>query len=175
MQEACKVPWFCSQHHNFVPSSLEVAAGFLVLLLLLLFWVERNRLTFLHLVVHNCPQLCMCTVISESFGVSLYFSAQWDICPGASTVTKSPRSQVPACFNPHLNTPVTWCPHYTKNPQRGKKNPIKKDINVLLGFPCGTLVKELSCKCRRHKTQGFDPWVWKIPWRRKCNPFQYSC
>ena len=21
----------------------------------------------------------------------------------------------------------------------------------------------------------FDPWVRKIPWRRKCNPLQYSC
>ena len=22
---------------------------------------------------------------------------------------------------------------------------------------------------------GFDPWVWKIPWRKVCNPLQYSC
>ena len=22
---------------------------------------------------------------------------------------------------------------------------------------------------------GFYPWVGKIPWRRKCNPLQYSC
>ena len=22
---------------------------------------------------------------------------------------------------------------------------------------------------------GFNPWVWKIPWSRKCNPLQYSC
>jgi len=22
---------------------------------------------------------------------------------------------------------------------------------------------------------GFDPWVGKIPWKRKCNPLQYSC
>ena len=27
--------------------------------------------------------------------------------------------------------------------------------------------KESACQCRRHKRCGFDPWVWKIPWRRK--------
>ena len=27
--------------------------------------------------------------------------------------------------------------------------------------------KEPACQCRRHKRHGFDPWVGKIPWRRK--------
>ena len=27
--------------------------------------------------------------------------------------------------------------------------------------------KESSCQCRRHKSCRFDPWVRKIPWRRK--------
>ena len=40
MQEACKVPWFCSQHYIFAPSSLEVAAGFLVLLFIYFLWGE---------------------------------------------------------------------------------------------------------------------------------------
>ena len=32
--------------------------------------------------------------------------------------------------------------------------------------------KESACQCRRHKSLGFDPWVGKIPWRRKwqCAP-----
>ena len=29
------------------------------------------------------------------------------------------------------------------------------------------LAKEFACECRRH---GFDPWVRKIPWRRKWQP-----
>ena len=33
-----------------------------------------------------------------------------------------------------------------------------------LGFPGGTSGKEPACQCQRH---GFDPWVRKIPWRRK--------
>ena len=32
--------------------------------------------------------------------------------------------------------------------------------------------KESTCQCRRC---GFDPWVGRIPWRRKWHPFQYSC
>ena len=34
-------------------------------------------------------------------------------------------------------------------------------------FPGGSDSKESPCQCRRH---GFDPWVRKIPWRRKWQP-----
>ena len=27
--------------------------------------------------------------------------------------------------------------------------------------------KRTACQCRKHKRHGFDPWVGKIPWRRK--------
>ena len=30
--------------------------------------------------------------------------------------------------------------------------------------------KESVCQCRRHKRFGFNPWVGKIPWRRKWQP-----
>ena len=30
--------------------------------------------------------------------------------------------------------------------------------------------KESACQCRRHWRLGFDPWVRKIPWRRKSQP-----
>ena len=26
--------------------------------------------------------------------------------------------------------------------------------------------KEPACQCRRHRRRSFEPWVWKIPWRR---------
>ena len=35
--------------------------------------------------------------------------------------------------------------------------------NFNMGFPGGSVVKNLP-ECRRHR---FDPWVGKIPWRRK--------
>ena len=28
------------------------------------------------------------------------------------------------------------------------------------------ITHSLSCQCKRHKRCRFDPWVWKIPWRR---------
>ena len=36
-----------------------------------------------------------------------------------------------------------------------------------MGFPGGASGKEPACQCRRHKRRGFNPWVRKIPWRRK--------
>ena len=42
----------------------------------------------------------------------------------------------------------------------------------LLGLPWWLTGKEFACQCWRH---GFDPWVGKIPWRRKWQLLQYSC
>ena len=39
-----------------------------------------------------------------------------------------------------------------------------------MGFPGGASGKEPACQYRRHKRSGFDPWVWKIPWRRARQP-----
>ena len=30
--------------------------------------------------------------------------------------------------------------------------------------------KESTCQCKRHRRRGFDPWVRKMPWRRKWPP-----
>ena len=35
--------------------------------------------------------------------------------------------------------------------------------------------KESVCQCRRCKRHWLDPWVRKMPWRRKWQPLQYSC
>ena len=37
-------------------------------------------------------------------------------------------------------------------------------------FPRGSAGKEPACQCRRHRRHGFNPWVRKIPWRRKWQP-----
>jgi len=44
--------------------------------------------------------------------------------------------------------------------------------NILLsvenmGLPQWLRGKELTCQYRRHRRYGFDPWVGKIPWKRK--------
>ena len=43
--------------------------------------------------------------------------------------------------------------------------------HIIYVCACVCVYKEYTCQCRRH---GFDPWVRKIPWRRACNPLQYS-
>jgi len=48
-----------------------------------------------------------------------------------------------------------------------------KSLSILIGngrLPRGCSDKESACQYRRHKTHGFDPWVRKIPWRRKWHP-----
>ena len=41
-----------------------------------------------------------------------------------------------------------------------------------IGLPWWLSGKEPICQCRRRE---FDTWVWKMPWRRKWTPLQYSC
>ena len=38
---------------------------------------------------------------------------------------------------------------------------------VIMGLPGGVNGIESACQCRRCKRCGFDPYIGKIPWRRK--------
>ena len=51
-----------------------------------------------------------------------------------------------------------------------KKNFKKNSDKLSLDFPGDASGKEPTCHCRRHKRCGFDPWVGKVPWRRKRQP-----
>ena len=46
----------------------------------------------------------------------------------------------------------------------------KRRTETLLLDLGGNSGKEPTWQCRRHKRRGFDPWVGKIPWRRKWQP-----
>ena len=39
-----------------------------------------------------------------------------------------------------------------------------------MGLPGGTSGKDPACQCRRCKRRGFDPWIGKIPRRKKWKP-----
>ena len=41
-----------------------------------------------------------------------------------------------------------------------------------MGYLGGSVVKNLPCQCRRLRTLRFNPWVRKIPGRRKWQPTQ---
>ena len=44
---------------------------------------------------------------------------------------------------------------------------LKKKKYWIYGLPWWLSGKESTCQCRRPR---FDPWVWKIPWRKKWQP-----
>ena len=48
--------------------------------------------------------------------------------------------------------------------------PVRCVPSSSLDFPGGARGKEPACQCRRHRRCRFDPWVGKIPWRRKWQP-----
>ena len=70
--------------------------------------------SFLYL-VHNCLQPHIHTAFFKPHIVSLYFVARGDICPGATTAAKDPRSWGPACLkttwdiqlHPHFQCPYS--------------------------------------------------------------------
>ena len=43
------------------------------------------------------------------------------------------------------------------------------------GFPGGSVEKNPLASARRCRRFRFDPWVGRIPWRRKWQPLQYLC
>ena len=60
-----------------------------------------------------------------------------------------------------------WNLFLWKKRLRGKKRKKWQCFCYSKGFPGGSEVKTSAFKCRR---PGFDPWVRKIPWRRKWQP-----
>ena len=57
-----------------------------------------------------------------------------------------------------------------KKAKEHKKWGKKCGVKQVMGFPGGASGKESIYPCRRLKRRGFDPWVGKIPWRRKWHP-----
>ena len=49
------------------------------------------------------------------------------------------------------------------------KDSFKKCVYICMGIPAGSVVKNLPAVQETRRLQ-FDPWVGKIPWRRKWQP-----
>ena len=76
----------------------------------------------------------------------------------------------------YLTSLVTETQVPVPDPQRGQTIPKHQSVEQRKvyyralqgdGLPCWLSGKESTCQCRRHKRRGFDPWIGKIPWRRK--------
>ena len=63
---------------------------------------------------------------------------------------------------------------WSQSQPAGNPLPINRDAfwsNLCTqGFPGGVRGKEPTCQCRRHKRPELEPWVRKIPWRRRRQP-----
>ena len=46
----------------------------------------------------------------------------------------------------------------------------KQQFSNFLGFPGGSDSQEPTCQCKRYRRPRFDPWLRKVPWRRKWQP-----
>ena len=78
-----------------------------------------------------------------------------------------------ATFLGQALTQIPWIQTPSVPKLQSPLQPLLGSFNgVRMGFPTWLSGKESACQRRRH---GFDPRVWKISWRRKCNPLQYSC
>ena len=119
--------------------------------------------TFLHLIniygstfpLHCCP---MRAVLQPARKARLHWvpPGDWRDLGSCSGSKQGPSSQASA-VSFHMKS----CPLFT--------------LYGLLGFPGGSSGKAPACHFRRHKRQGFDPWVGKIPRRRAPQITPVSC
>ena len=63
-----------------------------------------------------------------------------------------------------------WTAGYQAPPSMGFSRQEYWSEVLLPSLPYGASGKEPTCQCRRHKRHRYDPWVRKIPWRRKWQP-----
>ena len=64
----------------------------------------------------------------------------------------------------------TWGTFSEKKPKttpKAEQSPLREHAGYHGGFPWWLSGKESTCQCKRHR---FNPWVRKIPWRRKWLP-----
>ena len=71
------------------------------------------------------------------------------------------------------NSPVAWQTSHTPGHPRLPDFPPHPKLQppmLLPNYSWWHSGEESACQCRRHKRRRFDPWVRKIPWRRKWQP-----
>ena len=110
-------------------------------------------------VMHNSPPPAVCLTHGR-----VHTSPSHSVLPPLPPLCPSARfTHVAACGRISLLLTLNNIPFYVWS------------ILCIEGFQGGANDKEPTCQFRRRKRRGFDPWVGKIPWRRKCHPLQYSC
>ena len=163
-EEPCS--WFPQQAHRLPPTTLHqrrhaltVTCFLGLVLFLFLFYNSRPGSEVVSLWFFICISLMIRDADHLFRGLTYIFKvSNW---PNSSfrffhnNLWKNPKELWPAeyhsgCCVEILNCEVRW-------------RPIRGASQVILG-------KEPACQCRRWKRHRFNPWVWKIPWRREWQP-----
>ena len=76
----------------------------------------------------------------------------------------------PAGLPSHQVRNVAGIIMHVRNHRQGTQKTLCFHIMYKRDFPSGFRSKEPACQRRRHRRHGFNPWVGKIPWRRKWQP-----
>ena len=115
--------------------------------------------------------------VSQLYSCGVYDSRQmWPILPYSASGPLYPTSK----FLEAVGSSSKVVSHSSVDPGR-KKSPGSAPsstgragdnavFSTLWGFPGGASGKEPTSQCRRCKRPEFNPWVRKIPWRRKWQP-----
>ena len=129
-----------------------------------------NSVSCLCLVTHSCLTLCK-PMDCRSPGSSVHGDS-----PGKNTGVGCHALLQGIFPTQGSNTGLThcrgilYCLSHEVSPTYRVWEAINSLVCLKLGFPHGSVLKELICQCRR---SGFDAWVRKTPWRRKWQPI--SC
>ena len=98
-------------------------------------------------------------------------SVQWAILVNYQTLGRAHGNPRLECWSEVQVT--TWALQFVcEEGQSCGTEPFSSGVCTNRCYPGGASGKEPACRCRRCLSQGFDPWVRKIPWRRawKCTP-----
>ena len=92
----------------------------------------------------------------------------WDVAMVTMGAAGPPSFRWPRACTQRVSSSCLSPSRINTQPQINTQRPLT------LGFPGGTRFKESTCQGRRHKRYRFDPWVRRIPWRRKWQPLLWT-
>ena len=75
-----------------------------------------------------------------------------------------------SCLENPRDGGACWAAVYGVAQSRTRLKRLSSSSIGQMGFPGDPSGKEATCQCRRHRRSRFNPWVRKIPWKRKWQP-----
>ena len=136
---------------------------------------------------HSLPLLLQSFPVSESFLISRHFTSGGQSIGAsvlASVLSVYIQDWFPLVFDlislqfkglsRNFSSTTVWKhPFFGPQPSMAQLSHLYMTLGKAIALTVWTfdsVVELFFCRCRRGRRLGFDPWVRKIPWRRKPNP-----